>query len=137
MHNPALSFAVLGVLIISIFPMAAKDDVTAVRAQANQWRVEHRTIDMHMHIDATEARYKRALKIMNDAGLGIGINLSGGTVTPGTNGGPSEFERNKALVEKICPGRILLYMNLDYQGWDQPDFPQRAAEQVEKGFRLG
>jgi predicted TIM-barrel fold metal-dependent hydrolase len=28
-------------------------------------------------------------------------------------------------------------MNLDYQGWDKPDFAQRAAEQVDKGFRLG
>src|SRR4051812_18688322 len=136
MHKPLFTTA-FGLFLAALVPAAAKDDVAAVRQQANQWRAEHRTIDLHMHIDSTEARYKRALKVMDAAGLGIGINLSGGTVTSGTNGEPSEFERNKALVEKICPGRILLYMNLDYQGWDQPDFPQRAAEQVEKGFRLG
>jgi predicted TIM-barrel fold metal-dependent hydrolase len=137
MQNPSLSIAALAALILATLPVGAKDDVTAVRQQANLWRAEHRTIDLHMHIDSSEARYKRALKIMDAAGLGIGINLSGGTVTPGKNGEPSEFERNKALVEKVCPGRILLYMNLDYQGWDEPDFPQRAAEQVDKGFRLG
>src|SRR5436190_1728039 len=120
MHKPLVSIAAFGLFILPAFAAPAKDDVPAVRQQANQWRAEHRTIDMHMHIDATEARYKRALKIMDAAGLGIGINLSGGTVTPGANSGPSEFERNKALVEKICPGRILLYMNLDYQGWDHP-----------------
>jgi len=28
-------------------------------------------------------------------------------------------------------------MNLDYAGWDAPDFGERAAKQVEEGFRLG
>jgi predicted TIM-barrel fold metal-dependent hydrolase len=28
-------------------------------------------------------------------------------------------------------------MNLDYAGWDEPDFSARAAAQVEEGFRLG
>ena len=28
-------------------------------------------------------------------------------------------------------------MNLDYAGWDQPDFAERAVRQVEEGHRLG
>jgi predicted TIM-barrel fold metal-dependent hydrolase len=77
------------------------------------------------------------VKIMDAAGVGIGVNLSGGTTTHGTNEAPSEFERNKALAERLHPGRFLHYMNLDYKGWDKPDFSERAVKQVEEGHRLG
>ncbi|MDB6035430.1 MAG: hypothetical protein JWM16_5768, partial [Verrucomicrobiales bacterium] len=115
----------------------AKEDVEAVRREAAQWRAEHRTIDLHMHIEAKEERYERAVKIMDAAGIGVGINLSGGTVTRGTNGEPSDFEQNKAIVEKRFPDRFVLYMNLDYKDWDKPDFADRAMKQVEQGHRLG
>lgn len=115
----------------------AKDDVASVQAQARQWRAEHRTIDLHMHIEAKEERYQRALKIMDAAGIGLGVNLSGGIVTPGTNGEPSEFERAQALGERVAPGRFLQYFNLDYAGWDKPDFAERAQRQVEQAHRLG
>ena len=110
---------------------------TPAQGQAQQWRADHRTIDMHMHIEPKEERYQRALRIMNQAGLGIGVNLSGGTVTRGTNGAPSEFERNKAMADKVGPGRFLLYFNLDYSGWDKSDWPERARAQVDEAYRLG
>jgi predicted TIM-barrel fold metal-dependent hydrolase len=74
---------------------------------------------------------------MDAVGLGLGVNLSGGTVTPGTNGAPSAFERNKRLAEALVPGRFLHYFNLDYKGWDEPDFSQRAVKQAEQAHRLG
>lgn len=117
--------------------LRARDDVEAVRKEAAQWRAEHRIIDLHMHIEPKPERYERAVKIMDAVGIGVGINLSGGTVTRGTNGEPSEFEQNKALAERICPGRFVLYMNLDYKDWDKPDFAERAMKQVEEGHRLG
>ena len=118
-------------------PADAKDDVAATHKETAQWRAEHRTIDLHLHIEAKEERYARAVKIMDAAGLGLGVNLSGGTVTRGTNAAPSEFERNKALADRLFPGRFLHYMNLDYKGWDQPDFAERAVKQIEEGRRLG
>lgn len=108
--------------------------------QANQWRAEHRIIDLHQHIDfATHAtqHLTRAVKIMDSVGLGIGVNLSGGTTTRGSNDAPSEFERDKQLADKLFPGRFLQYMNLDYSGWDKPDFSERAVKQIEEGRRLG
>ena len=66
--------------------LVAADGTAAVRQQAAQWRAEHRTIDLHQHISYTTQHLTRAVKIMDAAGLGIGVNLSGGTVTPGTNG---------------------------------------------------
>jgi len=74
---------------------------------------------------------------MDAVGLGIGVNLSGGTTTRGTNGGPSDFERNKAVADQLYPGRFLHYMNLDYKGWDKPDFSERAVKQIEEGHHLG
>jgi predicted TIM-barrel fold metal-dependent hydrolase len=74
---------------------------------------------------------------MDAAGAGLAVNLSGGTVTRGLNGEPSEFERNKKLADSLFPRRFVQYLNLDYSGWDQPDFAERAAAQIEEGHRLG
>lgn len=116
---------------------AAQSDVAAVQEQTRRWRAEHRTIDLHQHINATTQHLTRAVKILDAAGVGIGVNLSGGTVSPKTNGAPSDFERNKRLADTLFPGRFLQYFNLDYKGWDHPDFSDRAAKQVEEAHRLG
>jgi predicted TIM-barrel fold metal-dependent hydrolase len=123
----------------ALLPRAAgaNEDVATVRRQADAWRAEHRIVDLHQHIDYTPQHLARAVKIMDAAGVGLVVNLSGGTVTRGKDGGPSEFERNKRLADKLYPGRFLHYMNLDYSGWDQPDFAERAARQIDEGHRLG
>lgn len=100
------------------------------------WRAEKRLIDMHLHINSTPDHLKRAVKIMDTAGIGVGVNLSGGTVTA-KEGETSVFEKNKKLADEMFPGRFVLYMNLDYTGWDEPDFEERAVKQVEDGHRMG
>lgn len=62
--NPMARLSLLLLTISFPLTLPAAEDVAAVRAQAIQWRAEHRTIDMHMHIEAKEERYQRALKIM-------------------------------------------------------------------------
>lgn len=101
-----------------------------------EWRRERRLIDMHQHINYTPEHLARAVALMDRVGLGVVVNLSGGTVTPKADG-PSAFERNKALADRLFPGRILPYMNLDFAGWDEPDFSKTAASQVERGRALG
>ena len=100
------------------------------------WRSEHRIVDLHMHVDGTEERFARAVKIMDAAGLGVGVNLSGGIVTHGP-GEKSEFERVKEMADRLHSGRFVQYMNLDYAGWNDPDFTERAVAQIEEGHRLG
>jgi predicted TIM-barrel fold metal-dependent hydrolase len=112
-------------------------DVATASEAARVWRAEHRIIDLHQHIDCTPQHLARAVKIMDAAGIGLAVNLSGGTVTRPKDGGPSEFERNKKLADSLYPGRFLFYMNLDYQNWDQPDFAGQAVSQVQEGRRLG
>jgi predicted TIM-barrel fold metal-dependent hydrolase len=106
------------------------------RAEENRWRAERRIIDLHMHIDGTPERFDRAVRIMDRSGIRVGVNLSGGTVTRDGDG-ESAFARVKALADERHPGRFVHYMNLDYDGWDAPDFPAKAAAQIEEGRRLG
>src|SRR5215472_12659506 len=89
-----------------------------------------------MHIKPTPERLAQAVRIMDAVGIGVGVNLSGGTVTH-AKGQPSDFERTKNLADATAPGRFVEYMNLDYTDWDAPDFAAKAVEQVEEGARLG
>lgn len=102
----------------------------------DQWRSQHRIIDLHQHISSSEEHLSRAVKIMNEVGVGIGVNLSGGYVTR-QDERPSAFERNKQTVDRLFPDRFVLYMNLDYSGWDDPGFSERAVQQIDEGHRLG
>jgi hypothetical protein len=108
-----------------------------VKIAPQEWRAEHRIIDMHMHMDYTSELLARAVRVMDASGIGIGIDLTPGTVTPGKNGEPSDFEAHKKMEDTLFPGRWIQYMNLDYQNWDQPDFAEQAVKQVEEGHRLG
>jgi hypothetical protein len=112
-------------------------DISAAnRRLADSWRAKHRLIDLHQHINYTPEHLARVIRILDRVGIGIGVNLSGGTTTH-EGGKPSEFERNKELADKLFPGRFVHYMNLDYKGWDQPDFAERAVKQLEEGHRFG
>jgi predicted TIM-barrel fold metal-dependent hydrolase len=114
----------------------AADTIASVRAQADAWRAAHRLIDLHTHVDATPERMGEAVRVLDAVGVGVAINLSGGTVTH-SPGQPSAFEQTKRLADERFPGRFLEYMNLDYADWDSPDFAKRAVAQVEEGARLG
>ncbi len=116
---------------------AGKTDLAESRQQADAWRAQHRIIDLHQHINGTTQHVTRAVKIMDAVGVGLGVNLSGGTVTRAKPDVPSEFERNKTLMDTLFPGRFVQYMSLDYAGWDKPDFSGRAVQQLEEGHRLG
>jgi predicted TIM-barrel fold metal-dependent hydrolase len=131
-------FVILAILVAGGIPVwsADSDATDATRQLADTWRGEHRLIDLHQHIDYTPEHLARAVRIMNRVGIGIEVNLSGGTTTHEA-GKASEFERNRQLADQLFPGRFVHYMNLDYSGWDQPDFSGLAVKQIEEGHRLG
>jgi hypothetical protein len=114
-----------------------QDAVAAVVRQADQWRAENRFIDLHEHMDYTPELLARAMRVRDASGVGLAIDLTPGTVTPGSNGEAGEFESHKKMEDTLYPGRWLQYMNLDYKNWDQPDFAEQAVKQVEEGYRLG
>jgi len=131
--RPALIAAVL----LSLLTTGGSAAAASLQAERDGWRAEHRLIDLHQHIDLSTQHLARAVKIMDRVGLGLAVNLGTGTVTPGPNAGPSEFERNKALADSLHPGRLLHYMTLDYRGWDTADWSERAVGQIEDGHRMG
>src|SRR5687768_15673926 len=63
-------------------PTATADAQKQARADADRWRAEHRLIDMHVHVERTPERFAQATAILDSVGIGVAINLSGGTVTP-------------------------------------------------------
>lgn len=127
-----LAGCVLGFLIAGSVGGAGEEEAT----MPDTWRRAGRLIDLHQHVQSTEAHLRRCVRLMDAAGIGLVVNLSGGVVTH-RPGEPSEFERNRALAERLFPGRFLLYFSLDYSGWDEPDFAERAVQQVETAQRLG
>lgn len=138
--KPEILWAVLSAVLfdMSVAPHAAAvgDNVATAQQRANTWRAEQRLIDLHQHVNYTEAHLARAVRIMDAVGIGVAVNLSGGYVTR-KGEAPSDFERNKQLADQLFPGRFLHYMNLDYAAWNEPDFSERAARQIEEGHRLG
>ena len=130
MHCRSIHCLVSSFCFFSALAVAIADD------SPEQWRKERRLVDLHQHVGSSEALLQRAVSIMDRAGIGIGVNLSGGTVTHKEDEF-SAFERNKALGDRLHPGRFAYYMNLDYGGWDEPGFSGRAVRQVEEGHRLG
>ena len=125
----------LGVATASATARAAAS-LTATRQPAEAWRAEHRLIDLHQHVGYREDHLRRCVQIMDAVGVGVVVNLSGGAVThkPGET---SEFERNRALADRLFPGRFVHYFSLDYAGWDDPGWSIRAAAQVDEARRLG
>lgn len=114
----------------------AIDDVATVIAKADGWRTAHRLVDMHTHIDPTPEHVAQALRVFDASGIGVAVELSGGVCTH-AKGQPSDFEQTKAVLDAKAPGRFLEYMNLDYTGWDAPDFSAQAVAQVDECARLG
>lgn len=100
------------------------------------WRKERRIIDLHQHIETQPARFERAVRIMDQAGVGTGVMLGAGSVTH-KEGEQSDFERARLMAEKLFPGRFVQHMILDYKGWDEADWSLLAAKQIEEGYRLG
>src|SRR2546430_899646 len=88
-----------------------EQDWKAAQRQAQVWRSQHRTIDMHQHLDYSPELLTRAIRVSDAAGVGLGVDLTPGTVTHGPNGEPSEFEQHKQMKDRLFPGRWLQYMN--------------------------
>ncbi len=100
------------------------------------WRAQQRLIDTHVHVGMDAAWLERAVRIMDAEGIGVAINLSGGTTTR-SGDAPSEFERNLAFMRERHADRFAHCMNLDYGGFDDADFSARAVQQINEGHRLG
>lgn len=148
--NIACAWAVMWFASLSaVVTPAARSETTVLRSArtsetdpaadaltAEVWRKEGRIIDLHMHIEGSPERFERAVRIMDAAGIGLGVELGSGTVTP-VDSEDSEFARVKRIADTRHPGRFVHYMLLDYKNWDDSQWSQQAVAQVERGHALG
>src|SRR5579859_3897645 len=104
-----------GVSLLTVCAWGSSPSPSTSAALPAQWRAENRIIDLHQHLDYTEALLARAIKVMDASGVGLGIDLTPGTVTRGPKGELSEFETHKKFEDTLFPARWVQYMNLDYQ----------------------
>jgi predicted TIM-barrel fold metal-dependent hydrolase len=110
-------------------------DARSAAFSPDVWRQEKRLIDMHMHVSGRPEYFRQAVGIMDEAGIGVGVELGSGTVTRKA-GELSQFERMQQLSAATV-GRFVHHMLLDYEGWDSEDWSDRAVAQVVEGKRLG
>ena len=68
---PVLIFLLLADSALAKDKAKPTDNIAVVRQQADRWRAEHRFIDLHQHIDYTEERLARDVRIMDTVGLSI------------------------------------------------------------------
>ncbi len=125
----------IAILLLAVFDLSLRAD-PKVQAEAAQWRAEGRLIDLHMHVSGTDERIARAVGIMDEVGIGIGVNLSGDGSLPKI-GTVSRLAQNRDRAERAAPRRFVHYMNLDYSHWDKPDWQEHAVRQIEEGHRQG
>ena len=83
--------------------IAADGEVEAVRRQAARWRTERRIVDLHQHVGYTAEFLGRDVKIMDAVGVGLVVNLDGGTVTPTTSLELADLILDQAEVA-VVPG---------------------------------
>jgi len=139
-HRSLLCGFLLTAVLISNRDMMAQDvtltDPRTSAMSSDVWRQEHRIIDVHQHIEDKPERLQRAVGILDRSGVGIGVILGAGTVTS-KDGKPSSFQLPREHSEELYPGRFMHHMLLDYAGWDDADWSERAVKQIEEGYLLG
>lgn len=135
-HGSQLRFIASVTLLIVATTAASAEDPREAALSPDVWRREKRIIDLHLHVEGRPERFERALKILDQAGVGLGVNLGAGT-TSHKEGELSSFEATKLVGDKVAPGRFVHSMLLDYSGWDEPGWTEKAVRDVEAGYQQG
>ena len=94
-------------------------------------------IDTHGHFlpfpgepgAVSEAAVRHAVEIMNDNGIAQTVDLSGGF--------GEGLKQRIALYQRVAPGRIVVFTNIDFSQVDDPQFPKKAMANVEEAHRAG
>jgi hypothetical protein len=85
-------------------------------------------IDVHNHLRNVKD-VAAMVATMDAAGIKTVVHLDGGW--------GDALKANLAKLDEAYPGRFLTYALLDFDGIDDADWGERAAAQLEQGFRMG
>ncbi|HLF57811.1 MAG TPA: amidohydrolase family protein [Thermoanaerobaculia bacterium] len=110
-------------------------------------RAKYPFVDVHSHqFNLDETKLRDVVAAMDAMNLAVLVNLSGrGFRRIETPGGMTRFALNDpgylreliALGERIAPGRIVHFTNVDFYGVGSGDWAQRAVAQLEADVAAG
>jgi predicted TIM-barrel fold metal-dependent hydrolase len=91
-------------------------------------------VDVHNHLGGGKAfltpeRVRRYLEEMDAAGVRAVVNLDGGW--------DDRLKETLAALDEAHPGRFLTYALVNFEGVDDPDWSEREAQRLERGFQAG
>jgi predicted TIM-barrel fold metal-dependent hydrolase len=108
-------------------------DSSLVVPETNIPKARFSAIDVHVHargnLGDTRESLSAWVQIMDEAGVEKMIVLSEAT--------GAEFDRLSDLYQKNYPDRFQLWCGLDEQDFEKPDYPERAAAELERCYRKG
>jgi predicted TIM-barrel fold metal-dependent hydrolase len=104
---------------------------TLVVPQHPKTRAKYPFIDVHNHQEScqTQQCVDKLVADMDGLNLRVMVNLSGGY--------GDRLVRNVAALKGRYPGRFVVFANIDFTRLDDPDYPARAAAQLEKDVKAG
>lgn len=93
-------------------------------------RAKYPLIDVHNHQRAgSPEQVDRLVRDMDGLNLRIMVNLSGGY--------GDRLKQSIAALKSRYPDRFAVFANINFTDLDKPDYPQRAAAQLEEDVRAG
>lgn len=113
-------------------------DSSLVVPVTNVAQARYSAIDVHVHVGMegtshtgghTPESLAAWVRIMDEAGVDKVLVLTEAT-------GP-EFDRLAEIYQKTYPDRFQLWCGLDTRDYEKPDYPQRAAAELERCYRKG
>ena len=104
---------------------------TLVVPQHPKTRAKYPFIDVHNHQDRCQSQQcvDKLVADMDGLNLRVMVNLSGGY--------GDRLVRNVAALKGRYPNRFVVFANIDFTRLDDPDYPARAAAQLEKDVKAG
>jgi uncharacterized protein len=108
-------------------------DSSLVVPETNILKARFPAIDVHVHargnLGDTRESLSSWVQTMDEAGVEKMIVLSEAT--------GAEFDRLADLYQKNYPNRFQLWCGLDEQEFEKPDYPERAAAELDRCYRKG
>jgi predicted TIM-barrel fold metal-dependent hydrolase len=98
--------------------------------RTNIWRAKYPAVDFHVHARGltSKAAYDEVVALMDDIGMGVIINLNGGT--------------GKELDAVLAAGvpyrdRVANFITFSAEGINEPGWSERFAAEMERAFKAG
>src|SRR6266851_4787952 len=93
-------------------------------------KAKYPVIDVHAHVNAkTPQQVAEWVRTMDEAGVARTIILTGAT--------GAQFDALAELYLKPYPSRFQLFCGIDTTDIEKPDYPERAAAELERCYRQG